>query len=165
MHDITRRQLIGVSGAVLMGALAGCSGDSDSTAEIESGIETAEGSLQEIETIFDDAGTAVNESDWSACLSQVESLREEASSARTTADEALSLAQEEEYSAAITVLEYMLEYLDIIDEMATEIEATCTEGQNGNTQAADEHWTTVQELNEDRLSKQSEVQEALEELR
>lgn len=161
---LARRQLLLCCGTVAVSALAGCSGD-DSVKEIEAGIKETEEHLVEVDPKLEAAATAIDNKNWESCFSQADGIRSDLKAARESANEALSLAEEGEYDEHVTVLEGMQEYISILEEMADELEQACEAGQNGDGQQLEQHWNTLQQLDNERQQVREEVEKALEELR
>lgn len=161
---LPRRQVLLVCGTAAVSTLAGCSGD-DSVKEIEAGIKETEEHLVEVDPKLESAATAIDNENWEGCFSEADGIRSDLKAARESSNAALSIAEEGGFDDHVTVLERMQEYISILEDMADELEQACEAGQNGDGQKLEQHWKTLQELDDQRQEKREEIEAALEELR
>lgn len=161
--ELNRRRFMVASGAAMTSTVAGCSGD-NSIDEIEANIEGSIGHLEDAQPKLESAGDSIHEDEWSACFSHVDDIRGDIDAARQSANDALELAEAEEHDDHVTAIERIQELTTIFEEIADEMELLCEAGQDGNSQEVEQRWETVQQLDEDRLEKEQEVSEALDQL-
>lgn len=162
MAPLGRRRFLALTAAGASAALAGCS--DGSVDEIEANIEESITHLETAEDHLDEGGSQVNDEEFQACLGFVEDTREELDAAGRKTDEALELAREGDHEDHVTALERTREYITIFDQVVDELEKTCEAGQEGDVEAADQHWDTVQDLDEQRKDKREQVSDAIDDL-
>jgi len=160
----TRREFLLASGTVLVSGLAGCGGGGPPDA-VESGIEDTESQLETADSDLEDGFEAIENENWDECTSAADSLASNAASAKGTAQDAITPAQEGGHTNHVIALGHMVDYAEILIEMADEMEMLCEAGQNGDTEQRQQHQENLQQLDEDRLDKLEQIESALEEIR
>lgn len=160
---MSRRVFLGGVGASISTGVAGCLGD-DSRGEVVESLEATTAHLEDAGTSFDELGPHLDNEDWESCLSSVGPIREDLSAAEEDANEARSLAEEEGHSDLADAATAALELIDVLNGMTDEVEGLCTAASNGNFDEADGHLENLDELEQQRVQRQREFENAMEAL-
>lgn len=158
-----RRAFLGSAGLAISVGVAGCAGD-ESREEIGDSLESTVAHLEAAGEGFDELETHLDNEDWGSCLSSIDPIREDLSAAEEDASEARSLADEEGHSDQADAAAAALELIDVLNGMTDEIEGLCTAASEGNFEEADEHIQNLDELERQRAQRQQEFESTMEAL-
>ena len=159
--SLHRRAFLGSLGGAMSVGIAGCLGD-DSREETTDSLEASITSLEAAGGGFDELQSSLENEDWEQCLGSVDPVRDDLSNAEEEARKAQSLAEENGHSDLADGATAALNLIDVLYDMTDEIEALCTAASAEDFEAVNEHLATLDDLEEQRIQRQQEFEQAME---
>lgn len=164
IDNTTRRRLLTAGTTTVLAWTAGCLGDDESLNEIEEALDQTEVHLDEAEQFFDELEAHLDVEEWDSCRNTASEIPPILDTARQEANDALDIATEEGHTEHANVVELMIDVIDILEQMSTEVDHMCEAAAAEDYEEFEDRLDALDQLDQELSQTEQDLDQAIRDL-